>query len=155
MGIFDTLKQVGRYFTGGGAELHLQIDERFVDTESRLPVTIFCNVKEHELLIDALIVEVRALETTKVRVHNNTNNKHTSTQTRTMTATTYKNELIIDENFRLDPMGEYKWETEIILPAEREGTYLGINARHEWMVRAMLKKSGNNPNSQWEFFKVR
>jgi hypothetical protein len=73
---------------------------------------------------------------------------------RTAYATTFKDELVIDQNFRLDAGGEYEWDAEFMIPPNIPGTYIGINARHEWSVLAGLSKKGNDPDSGWVLFEV-
>lgn len=153
MGIFDAFKQVTNYLTGSGAEISLILNQQFIGSESRLPVTIYCKVKEFEILVDELYLEITAIETTRVRI-NSGNPKHQSTSKKTLTAVTYDRKVIIDSNFRLDPNADYQWESEIVLPELRLATYKGINARHEWKVRAGISKKGTDPVSPWVFFTV-
>ena len=153
MGIFDAFKQVTSFLTGSGAEVSIVLNQAFLGAESRLPVTIFCKVKEFEILVDELYLEVQAIETTRVKM-NSGNPKHQHTVKKTLTAITYDRKIIIDSNFRLDPNAEYQWESEIVLPEIRLATYKGINARHEWKVRAGISKKGTDPLSPWVFFTV-
>ncbi|GLR19271.1 hypothetical protein [Portibacter lacus] len=158
MGIFDKLKKFKNYISGSGAELHLSIDNSLVQTEGRVLVTVFCQVKEHDILVDKLYLKLKAEETVRYRDANyhgtNTRARTTGGTNRTAHATTFKNELIIDQNFRLDRDGEYEWQAEFMIPPNIPGTYVGINAQHEWKVLAGLSKKGNDPDSGWVPFQV-
>lgn len=158
MGIFDKLKQVGNYLTGGGAKIHLELDTTLLSNEGKVTALIFCLVKESEIYVDKLYLNIRAEEKVKYRDNYGTashsSNTHHGSTTRTQSVKTHSEKIVIDENFRLEANGEYEWQTEFFIPSGIPGTYRGINASHEWMAQAGLSKKGNDPNSEWISFEV-
>lgn len=159
MGIFDQLKKLKNYIAGSGAQLHVELDNSAVHNEGRVFVTVYCQVKEHDLLIDKLYLKLKAEEIVRYRDNNysgtsNNRARHTGGTNKRAYAVTFKNELIIDKNFRLDANGEYEWQAEFRIPSNIPGTYRGINAQHEWQVLAGLSKKGNDPDSGWVKFEV-
>ncbi len=150
MGIFDKIKQVAYYFSGGGANLQLIVDDSFVQKDGKVKVNILCHVNEQDILIDKLYVEIKAAETVKFRQKHP---KHGSINGNS-TSITYVNEIIVDENFRLEAKGEYEWNVEIFIPTGIAGTYRGINANHDWQLRTCMSKKGKNPESEWVMFIV-
>ena len=129
MSFLDSLRRAKNYLSGGGAELQIKLDSKTIHSNSRVGVSIFCAVKEHELFIDKLYLKIRAEETVRYKDYGNYSGSHHHHQhhgqTRTQTVATFKQELTIDENFRLDPNGEYHWEAEFFIPANSYGTYRG------------------------------
>lgn len=157
MGFFDKLKQVGNYISGGAAKVHIELDTSELGSSGKVLVDIYCQIQDADVFVDKLYLKIKAQETVRVRNHNNsrhTNNNYPSSHTRNQVSKTYSEEIVIDENFRLDANGEYEWHTEFRIPAGIEGTYKGINARHEWQVLAGLAKKGNDPDSGWVIFDV-
>ncbi|WP_235296765.1 hypothetical protein [Portibacter marinus] len=159
MGFFDKLKKFKDYITGTGAELHLAIDNSAVHTEGLVRLKILCQIKEHGILVDKLYVKLHAEEMVRYRdrshVHGSGHRVGKSGgSTKTAYATSYKEELVIDQNFRLEAHGEYEWDAEFLIPPNVPGTYRGINANHEWKILAGLSKKGNDPDSGWVIFDV-
>ncbi len=159
MGIFDKLKKFKNYIAGTGAELHIVIDNSSIHSEGVVRVKVLCQIKEHDVLVDRLYLKLKAEEMVRYRDNGNyqsSNNRvrQSGGAHRTAYATTYKKELTIDRNFRLDAEGEYEWDAEFPIPSNIPGTYLGVNARHEWKILAGLSKKGNDPDSGWVTFQV-
>lgn len=159
MGIFDKLKQIKNYISGSGAQLHIVLDNSAIQTEGRVKVTVFCQVKEHDVLVDKLYLKLKAEEKVRYKVNNsstsnNNRNRHNANANKSAYVVTFKDDLIIDQNFRLDANGEYEWQAEFTIPSNIPGTYRGINAQHEWQVLAGLSKKGNDPDSGWVVFEV-
>ena len=158
MSIFDAIKKASNYLSGGGANLQIALDDSLIPTEGKVRVSIFCQIKEHEILVDKLYLSIKAEETVRYRDQNYSTSSGSrrgrGSTNRSSTVTTHKQEVIVDENFRLDANGEYEWESEFFLPEGVEGTYRGVNAHHTWKVRAGLSKKGNDPNSGWTTFIV-
>ncbi len=158
MGIFDRLKQVGNYITGGSAKVHLEVDDSMVNSEGRILLNIYCLVKDSDINVDRLYVKIKSVETIRYYDANygGSHTGHTRSRgtNRSKSVTTYKNEIIVDENFRLDANGEYEWSAEMLIPKGIASTYRGVNARHEWQVNAGLAKKGNDPSSGWVIFNV-
>ena len=158
MGIFDKLKELKNYIAGTGANLHVIVDNTAIHSEGLVRVKVLCQIKELDVLVDKLYLKLRAQETVRYRDNNysGTGNRshHSGGAKKTAYATTFKDELMIDQNFRLDAGGEYEWDAEFAIPSNIPGTYNGINARHEWSVLAGLSKKGNDPDSGWVLFEV-
>ena len=158
MGIFDKLKQAGNYLSGKGAKVHIRIDDSRIASENMVSVIIYCQVKEHDLLVDELYVKIKAEEVVVQRNQNynsSGNRRHQAgTSNRNLISRTYADQKQIDANFRLDAEGEYEWEAEFRIPSDVPRTYRGINARHEWSILAGLSKKGNDPDSGWIPFRV-
>lgn len=158
MGIFDKIKEFTNYISGTGATLHVIVDNSMLIPEGLIRIRVLCQVKDMDILVDKLYLKLRAQETVSYRDNHYSgsggNRRHMGGAKRTAHATTFKDELIIDQNFRLDAGGEYEWESEFMIPPSIPGTYIGINARHEWAVLAGLSKKGNDPDSGWVPFEV-
>lgn len=159
MGFFDNLKKIKNYITGSGAELHIAIDNSTLSTEGVVRVKILCQVKDHDILVDKLYVKLKAEEIVRYRDHGSSHHsgghvRKTGGSMKTAYATTHQEEIIVDQNFRLDQGGEYEWNAEFLIPADIPGTYNGINARHEWKILAGLSKKGVDPDSGWQVFIV-
>ena len=159
MGIFDKLKQAKNYLSGGGVKVDLILDESAIPGEGKLHIKVLALVEEYEILADKLYINVVAEETIKYRENysghsHHSHHSHRGATNRTKTVKTFKEQIIIDEDFRLDPYGEYEWEAIFNIPDGYEGTYRGINAFHEWKVLAGISKKGNDPDSGWKPFVV-
>ena len=70
MGIFDKLKSVKNFVTGGGAEVHAQLPDVLVRGESA-SVSIRAEIKDASMDVSSVYINVRATETIDMVVEDN------------------------------------------------------------------------------------
>jgi hypothetical protein len=60
----------------------------------------------------------------------------------------------LSEPFRLEPGKSVPLRARVRIPANARPTYLGVNAKHTYRVRARLDVSGTDPSSDWHALRV-
>lgn len=159
MGIFDKLKQVGSFFTNGGATLTIRPVNQVSDGNQPVQLLITCAVDDKDLDVKKVYLQIRATE--KVTVRNVEKAKKTGDRVDTKredvsaSSQTYKTEIQLSGPQQLTANQSYEWPAEFQVPAHINGTYRGPNASHEWSVYAGLDVAGNDPDSNWVQIEIR
>jgi len=151
MGFFEKLKQAKNFVTGGGANVEIQQLNSDASEGQALRFKILCHVKDADLKIDNVYLEIKAEEEVRVEdydISDSTGNMRRETITREHE--TFRQKVIVAEAQTLEAESNHEWEVEVSLPSNLHGSYRGINARHVWYVFAGLDKSGNDPDSGWQ-----
>lgn len=156
MGFFDSLKSAARAVTGGGAEIHVQVDEVRIGEPFTVTVTALANA---ELKIDAVYVRLRAVEEVRLPAHRVVDRFRgqlgDAVESLTGIDVLDDDEETFDQ--RLDIAGPqvlqegetYTWAYEITLPPDARPSFHGHLASHEWKIFAGLDAFGNDPDSGW------
>ena len=161
MGIFDRLKQARNFISGGSATLSLDFDKSYYQQGDPISVKINCQVKDRDIFINKVYLQVKAIETVKVKVRNstshsqNTSNIHRGSsleRTETETYVSFKMDQQVAPAQALQGGEYYEWESTFELPEEVLPTYIGENAKHVWKAFVGLDTSGNDPDTGWQEF---
>lgn len=159
MGIFGKIKKVKNYLGGGGASLSISTDELILDGNKPLKFNIVCEVKDADLEIRKAYLNVKALEKVVVQNVERAQKKENEVETKREDVNgshqTFCEKVIIVGQQVLKANQTYRWEAELQLPQDVNGTYKGHNAFHEWSAYAGLDMPGNDPDSNWITFTVK
>ena len=146
MGIFDKLKSVKNFVTGGGAEVHAQLPDVLVRGESAT-VSIRAEIKDASMDVSSVYINVRASETIDMVVEDNDDYHDLDRIYENNETFSDKFSLNIDQT--LDAGQEYEWEIEIIIPEDARASYSGVYASNDWEIEAGIDVKGNDPDSGW------
>lgn len=153
MGIFDAIKQVGSFFTNGGATVTLRPVNQVSDGHQPVQLLITCAVEDKALDVKKIYLQVRASEKVTVRNVERARKMGDRVDTRredvSESTQTYSTEIQLSGPQQLNANESYEWPAEFVVPAHINGTYRGPNASHEWSVYVGLDVAGNDPDSGW------
>jgi hypothetical protein len=159
MGLFDKLKQVKNFVTGGGAELTIVAAEEVFNGNEPLRFKLQCQVKDAELSVNNIYFKIRATEEVvaeEIEVEMEDGELEVEKERVRQKVITYQDELVVDGEQTLEANELYEWDVEVELPVEEvNGTYRGRNCVHEWEVYAGLDIAGNDPDSNWQNITIR
>jgi hypothetical protein len=158
MGLMDKMKNLKSSLTGDWATVSIHFDQPAV-RGGQLPVTVDVTVKDKEISIGSVIVEIQCME--KIDIPNATvwqNNSSSSTTSATGRATA--NESVVDKEVQaagaltLAGGSSTTYQATLPIPATAPPTMNGVNCRYEWQVRSRLDMKGNDPDSGWQTLEV-
>ncbi|MBM3463676.1 MAG: hypothetical protein FJX76_16380 [Armatimonadetes bacterium] len=149
MGIMDNLKSIANYFTGGGAEISMEVP-RAARAGEPLPVVVHATIGDVSVRASRIFVAVRAVETIDAHyTHGILENRPGSKSPVHVTTTMYSHDFPVLGAIELPAGSTHTWYVDVVLPPDAVPTYLGKHARHEWMVSAVIDVAGTDPQSQW------
>lgn len=144
MGLFSKLKN---FVTGGGVNLTLQIvNECYLRKPFDVELTLA--VDDLEIEAELIYIEVKFVETVRVRVNTSNSQGHSTTRTVTKESILYEDKIYIERDFVLEPNREYNYTTTIQLPLEASPSFEGVHSKLVWSLQAFIQKSGNDPESE-------
>lgn len=148
MGFFSKIKNAKNFITGGGAEVQVSVPQ--ASLHQPFPVQVAAQVKDGEMKINKVYLQVRAVE--RVTVHK----VETETGKRDVheTVETCSLQLDVAGAQMLSAAAPGEWQVMVALPHGSLPTFRGRNATHTWQVCAFLDKTGNDPDSGWVDFHV-
>jgi len=151
MGFWDKVKSVTNMVTGNSAKVYLEFVEPKLDEPFK--VLIHAQVKDADISINNVYLRMRAVESVQApdvdlvrEADGDVEHYH---ETVHHSEETYESEMIVSGAEELEANETYTWEAEVQLPPNALPTYLGRNAKHEWMFYAGLDMRGNDPDSDW------
>ena len=155
MGLFDKLKQVKNFVTGGGAEICILPHSEEFDGNEPLRFTIQCQVKDADISVNKVYFKVRATEHIDAEgyeiEHEEDGSVEVERERVKQSIITYKDEVLVTGEQMLEANNSYEWEVALELPVEEvNSTYRGVNCTHEWEVYAGVDVTGNDPDTNWQ-----
>ena len=151
MGLFDKIKKMKNYLTGGGAKLTVQAIEPKL--QEPFTVKVHAVIEEEDIDIQKVYVKLRGIEEVTIRdsaVLNKLSEGGVQRSSVSDSTSTANVEIPATGPLTLQAGQEYDWEVTVDLPSGSLPTYNGRNATHKWSVLAGLDKKGNDPDSGWQ-----
>lgn len=159
MGIFNKIEKVKNFVGEDWANLKVKPYNYINPADRGLRFNIQCEVKDADLSINKIYLNVKALEKVSIQNVQLAQQKEVEIGTRkeafSSSHQTFCEKFKILEPQVLKAKQTYQWDIEISLPQEINGTYHGYNAHHEWKAYAGLDIEGEDPVSEWITFEVR
>lgn len=159
MGLFDKIKQIKNFVTGGGATVSVRPAESVSNGHEPIKVVIEVQVQDTDINIRNVYLKIRAIEEVVARdvdfAREEDGELRSYQEDVTNTVETFDDQIEVSGPETLSAHETYEWETEFELPTDANGTYRGINAAHEWAIYAGLDMSGNDPDSGWVEIEIR
>ena len=142
------LKNLKSNLTGDWATVTLRVGEARRGAD--LPVAVDVTVKENDISVDKVLVELRCSEVVNLN-HTSTNGQpcHASESSSLHTA-----EVVVSGPLQLSGGAQQSFEGQVQLPGHLPPSFSGRHARIEWAVRARLEMKGNDPDSEWTTLSV-
>lgn len=142
MGFLSNLKS---NLTGDWASVSLRVGE--ARRGAPVAVGVDVAVKEKDISVERLLVEVRCEEVVHVPNHHPAGadrpyDVHQSTSLHTA-------EVVVSGPLQLAGGAQQSFEGQVPIPGHLPPTFTGRNARVEWSIRARLEMKGNDPDSDW------
>jgi hypothetical protein len=156
MGLMDKLKAVKSNLTGDWANVTIQFDP--VGRGGSMNVTTDVSVKDKEISIDGVVIEVRCQEI--IDNPNATVFEANSSTSRSATGRATSDQEVVEKKVSVSgPVtlaagSSTTYSGSIEVPKSAPPTMNGRYARYEWQVRARLEMKGNDPDSGWQSFQV-
>jgi len=154
MGLMDKLKAVKSNLTGDWASVTIQFDP--VGRGETMNVTTDVAVKDKEISVDGIVIEVRCAE--KIDIPNATvfesNGSNAATGRATSDQEVVEKKVSVSGPVTLAAGSTTTYTGSIEVPKNAPPTMQGRYARYEWQVRARLEMKGNDPDSGWQSFQV-
>ena len=143
MGLFDKLKAVGNYITGGGAEVTLEVGEARLGEP--IAVTVRARVKDAAMKVNKVYVTVEGVE--EVRGKGSEVDAKDPNRSFRLTSSTFSQEFLVHGPVELAANSSHEWQGQVTLPTSVAPTYQGARAKHVWTFTAGLDVPGNDPDS--------
>ena len=151
MGFFDKVKAIKNTITGGAAKVYVACDP--IAFGEPFEVVITANVKDADLKIDRVYLEVEGCESICVRdtdiEYDEDGDLEVDAENVYRNVTTFESEITVEGARQLDANESFEWTVSVELPEDALPIYRGPNCTHTYQVRAGLDCFGNDPDSGW------
>lgn len=160
MGIFDKLKAVKNFVTGGGATVTVEINEPSLTQPFQ--VVVRTHVADADIKVTKVYLQIKAIEEVVLNdvpvpieeeIDGETRVVRVEREDYRREVTTYEQEIVVADQQELPAGSEHEWQAEITL-GDALPTFNGHNARHYWQIFAGLDMFGNDPDSGWVTFEM-
>lgn len=159
MAFGDTIKSAWNFVTGGGAHLSLELETDAVYPGDELAVRVVVQSAGAEIFARGVVLDLEAHEVLDAGAFEVLSfSDPTRTRPREPLVggetVTVRAHFRLSEPFRLEPGKSVPLRARVRIPANARPTYLGVNAKHTYRVRARLDVSGTDPSSDWHALRV-
>jgi hypothetical protein len=146
------LSDMRKNLTGSWADVTLSVGEAARRGEP-LPVRVGVTVKDADITVDSVIVEISCEEVVDVRraLSSHTSDTITTSEVR---ETLHTEQVVLATAQQLAGGSSGAFDGQLRLPAHVPPTVHGRNAEFRWQIRARLDMKGNDPDSGWQTIEV-
>ncbi len=142
MGIFDKLKKMGNFISGGAAKVELNVPGGFLGTPLIVNVTV--KIGENAVEVKSVYLNIQCVEKIKEEVENEDGKEIEENEN-----VIFESKIIVAEGGTFEGGKEYSFLKEIILPESSQATSLDDSREVYWEFMAGLDMKGNDPDSGW------
>lgn len=156
MGFWDKVKSAGSALTGNSADVKVFVNGEPILGEP-FQITISAHMKS-DLKVNRIYLLMKAWEEVQaedVDVEYHNGHQEVERELVRNVVDTFNQEFDVDGAQELQEGETYEWTIEVNVSADdHNGTYRGVQARHEWQLYAGLDAFGNDPDSGWVGFEI-
>ncbi len=153
MGFLSNMK---KNLTGSWADVQIEVAGA-TTRGGTLPVRVHVQVKDSDIVVDRVIVELQCEEVIDVRGAAGTNwssNSGSTSMQSESRVSVHSHELVLASAQQMAAGSSATFEGQLPITTQAPPTANGRHARFNWEVRGRLDMKGNDPDSGWQHVEV-
>lgn len=152
----DKLKSIKNSITGGGAKVRVEAENAIVGQPFQIKV--YADVEDAQMNIANVYVKIRSKEEIVARgvdvAHKSGDTWTSRREDIRQYNTTFEQTMTITGQETLEANSNNEWTYEFTIPQGNMPSFNGQQCDHNWEIYAGLDARGNDPDSNWQPFRV-